>query len=48
MCRTPKHLCKTNKTHVKGKRKEITFNEIEPENDTTYLEVFDFVKETTN
>ena len=47
-CRTPEYLCKRYKASVeeKGKENEVNFNEIEPENDTTYLEAADFVEGT--
>jgi hypothetical protein len=40
---TPEHPCKRYKASVEGK--EVNFNEIEPKNDTTYLEAVDFIEE---
>jgi hypothetical protein len=44
-CKTPEHLCKRYKASGEGKEKEVNFNEIEPKNDTTYLEAADFIEE---
>ncbi|KAK2372658.1 hypothetical protein QL285_073772 [Trifolium repens] len=44
-CKTPEHLCKRYKASGEGKGKEVNFNEIEPKNDTTYLEAADFIEE---
>ncbi|CAJ2641347.1 unnamed protein product [Trifolium pratense] len=44
-CRTPEHLCKKYRASVEEKGKEVNFNEVEPNNDTTYLEAADFVEE---
>ncbi|MCI61922.1 UDP-glucose flavonoid 3-O-glucosyltransferase 3-like, partial [Trifolium medium] len=43
-CKTPEHLCKRYKAFVEGKEKEVNVNEIEPKNDTTYLEAADFIE----
>jgi len=37
-------MCKIYKTSIKGKEKEVNFNEIEPDNNTTYLKAADFVE----
>lgn len=42
----PKYLYKRNKASIEGKINEVNFNEIEPKNDTTYLEVADFIEGT--
>ena len=36
-------MCKRYKASVEGKEKEVNFNEIEPKDNTTCLEVADFI-----
>lgn len=43
-CRTPEYFCKKYKASIMGKGKEVNFNEVEHENDSTYLEAADFIE----
>lgn len=43
-CRTPEYLCKRYKASQEEKGKEVNFNEIAPEDGSTYLEAADFVE----